>query len=159
MTRQYQFRYSGSPRVADHLAEVGMLAMAMFLTAVAIISVVDPSQRAGNVVDDLGIWFVAAIAWTLPTLFGLGIWRRARAYREGKPAIAVDDSGITLPGWTGKPVEFKWSDVTGLELEQRRGKSTLRIRAATIVGAASLDGLDVNPAKVWDLISQCRERR
>lgn len=25
MTRQYQFRYSGPPRVADHLAEVGML--------------------------------------------------------------------------------------------------------------------------------------
>ena len=159
MRGRHEFRYANPPRGTEYLLVVGASALALGLTALAIVGTLDPEQQVENALDNYGLWFIAAAAWAAPLVLGLSTWRRIKAFRDKKPAVAVDENGITLRSWTGTAIDLKWTEVSELDFDHRPGAACLRIRAGTISGETSLEGLTERPSVVWDAIRRCREAR
>lgn len=158
MSGYHEFRYTRPPQVTDWLPAAGLSVLACFLTAVALITAMDPTQRTGNFVDDYVMWPLAFAAWVVALYVARFDWRRLQAFRAGEPAIRVDDGSITLPGLAGKPVELGWGEVDAISLGRRKGGSELLIRAGRLSGSVPLDNLDVEPDGVWQVVNGCAKR-
>ena len=154
MGRRQQFRYARPPRLSDYSPTIAMLLLAAPLTVAAGVAAAAPGQRSGSLAGDLAIGLVAAAGWWLVGLFATEVWRRRRAFRSGEAAIEVDEAGLTVPGFTGKPVRLAWAQVEAMEFVQGKGRHRVTLRAEGVSGSVPLDDLDVPPAAAWEAIDQ-----
>lgn len=144
MGSRHSFYYTGFPRLRAYVVLAGIAGCALALTASATAS------------GSIGLFVAAAAAWVLLVFLCLALVRQVGVYLGRKPAITIDEDGISLPRLIGAPRHHRWSAVTELELKMPGDRCSALLRGACGLVVIPLSELNVEPMSVWDALRGCR---